>query len=166
MPIDHILRAELNADQRAVATDRAARVLCLACAGSGKTRTLAYRTARLLAEDVDPKSIVAFTFTEKAAESLKSRIADALEKAGLPGTLVGAMFVGTIHSFCQNVLGEMDARYRQFDVLDENRLKLYLISRYPATARRSRHRTRKQGAVFRDNPASLGCLETHERRTP
>ena len=41
------------------------------------------------------------------------------------------MYIGTIHSYCQNLLGAMDARYRQFDVLDENRLKLYLISRYP-----------------------------------
>jgi DNA helicase-2/ATP-dependent DNA helicase PcrA len=46
-------------------------------------------------------------------------------------TAIGAMYLGTIHSFCQLVLGEMDATYRQFEVLDENRLKLFLISRYP-----------------------------------
>ena len=40
------------------------------------------------------------------------------------------MYVGTIHAYCQGVLSEMDARHRQFDVLDGNRLKLYLISRY------------------------------------
>jgi DNA helicase-2/ATP-dependent DNA helicase PcrA len=37
------------------------------------------------------------------------------------------MYIGTIHSYCQMLLGAMDARYRQFEVLDENRLKLYLL---------------------------------------
>src|SRR5688500_774673 len=130
MILDHILTQELSPQQKAVAVDPATTILCLACAGSGKTRTLSYRVARLIAEGEEASSIVAFTFTEKAAESLKLQIARALAKAGFPATLVGAMYVGTIHSFCQNVLGEMDARYRQYDVLDENRLKLYLISRY------------------------------------
>ena len=43
---------------------------------------------------------------------------------------IGAMYIGTIHSYCHEILGRIDARYRQFEVLDENRLKLYLISRY------------------------------------
>jgi DNA helicase-2/ATP-dependent DNA helicase PcrA len=40
------------------------------------------------------------------------------------------MYIGTIHAYCQRVLAEMDATYRQYDVLDENRLILYLMSRY------------------------------------
>lgn len=52
------------------------------------------------------------------------------------------MYIGTIHSYCQSILGEMDAQYRQFDVLDENRLTLYVISRYgelnPAPLRAAR----------------------------
>src|SRR6266850_6828180 len=112
------------------ALDENNEILALACAGSGKSRTLAFRIARLLASGADPKSIVAFTFTEKAAESIKLRVVTALRAASLPDTSLGAMYIGTIHSYCQSALGQMDARYRQFDVLDENRLKLYLISRY------------------------------------
>ena len=41
------------------------------------------------------------------------------------------MYIGTIHAYCQRILGDIDSTYRQYDVLDENRLKLYLISRYP-----------------------------------
>jgi DNA helicase-2/ATP-dependent DNA helicase PcrA len=41
------------------------------------------------------------------------------------------MYIGTIHSYCRYLLGAIDARYRQFDVLDENGLTLYLVSRYP-----------------------------------
>src|SRR5262249_39956039 len=60
----------------------------------------------------------------------KRRVADALERSGQPVALVGAMFIGTIHSYCQHLLGEMNAKYRQFDVLDDNKLKLFLLSRY------------------------------------
>ena len=127
--IDEVLQDNLAPDQLNAASDTSAEVLTLACAGSGKSRTLAFRIARLVAQGVSPDSIVAFTFTEKAAESIKLRVSQALTAAGLSPTVLGAMYIGTIHSYCQNILGEMDATYRQFDVLDDNRLKLYLISR-------------------------------------
>ena len=130
MSIDQVLRNELTQEQYAAAVDPAREVLSLACAGSGKSRTLAYRIARLLAEGEAPEGIVAFTFTEKAAESIKRRVSQALSTAGLDPTVIGAMYIGTIHAYCQRILGDMDATYRQYDVLDENRLKLYLISRY------------------------------------
>lgn len=130
MSIDQVLRNELTPQQYDAAVDTAREVLCLACAGSGKSRTLAYRIARLLAQNEPPEGIVAFTFTEKAAESIKRRVSQALATAGLDPTVMGAMYIGTIHSYCQRVLGDMDATYRQYDVLDENRLKLYMISRY------------------------------------
>ena len=129
--INEILQRELTPDQRAAATDRAAEVRCLACAGSGKSRTLAYRVAWLLDQGADPGSIVAFTFTEKAADAIKLRVAEALEATGRSPTVLGAMYIGTIHAYCQNLLSAMDARYRQFDVLDGSGLTLYLVSRYP-----------------------------------
>ena len=129
--IHEVLREQLTQVQYAAATDRANEVLCLACAGSGKSRTLAYRIAWLLDRGVDPRSIVAFTFTKKAAESIKLRVAQALQATGKSSTAVGAMYIGTIHAYCRYLLGAIDARYRQFDVLDENGLTLYLVSRYP-----------------------------------
>ena len=130
MDIDLVLQKELTAAQYAAAMDGAREVLCLACAGSGKSRTLAYRIARLLAAGEPPASIVAFTFTEKAAESIKRRVAQALTAAEMEPTVLGAMYIGTIHAYCQRILGVADAKYRQYDMLDENRLKLYLMSNY------------------------------------
>lgn len=130
MKIDQILKTELTSEQYDAATDETNEILCLACAGSGKSRTLAYRIARLVAEGVPANSIVAFTFTQKATETIKRRVAHSLQKVGIDPDIMGALYIGTIHSYCQYILGEIDARYRQFDVLDENRLKLYLISRY------------------------------------
>jgi DNA helicase-2/ATP-dependent DNA helicase PcrA len=127
--IEEVLRRRLTNEQYDAAVDPAGEVLCLACAGSGKSRTLAYRIARLLARGAEPKSIVAFTFTEKAADAIKLRVAQALGAAGMDAAMLGAIYVGTIHSYCQHVLCETDARYRQFEVLDENRLRLFIISR-------------------------------------
>lgn len=150
--INEILRGKLNDSQYAAATDRSREVLCLACAGSGKSRTLAFRIARLISEGADSSSIVAFTFTDKAAEAIKRRVAEALDAAGIEPTKLGTMYIGTIHSYCQYVLSEMDPQYRQFDVLDENRLKLYLISRYPQLRLHNlrRHRRERYFATVRE----------------
>lgn len=133
MTVAEVLQTNLSDQQCAAATDPATEILTLACAGSGKSRTLAYRIAWLIAaRGADASSIVAFTFTEKAADSIKHRVSDALQRCGLDTNLLGRMYIGTIHSFCQHLLGRINARYRQFDVLDENRLKLYLIEKYGA----------------------------------
>lgn len=124
-----VLERELTPVQLDAATDSHNEVITLACAGSGKSRTLAYRVAWLIALGADPKGIVAFTFTEKAAESMKRQITKALRECDLDPMAIGAMYIGTIHSYCQYMLSTMDARYRQVEVLDENRLKLYLLSR-------------------------------------
>ena len=149
MNIEQVMCMELTPEQYDAATDPAQEILCLACAGSGKSRTLAYRIARLIAEGEAPEGIVAFTFTEKAAESIKRRVSQALRTAGLDPTVMGAMYIGTIHGFCQRVLGDIDARYRQYDVLDDNRLKLYLISRY-AQLGISPFRSRARGRSYFD----------------
>ena len=149
MNINQVLQQKLKSDQYAAAVDPAQEVLCLACAGSGKSTTLAYRIARLLAEGEQPDGIVAFTFTEKAAESIKRRVSEALKTAKLDPTVIGAMYIGTIHAYCQRILGDIDSTYRQYDVLDENRLKLYLISRYTQLGLQNL-RTRARGNSYFD----------------
>lgn len=152
--IEEILDAQLRPEQAAAARDSAPEVLALACAGSGKSRTLAYRIARLVALGTDAAGIVAFTFTEKAADSIKLRVARALDACGIEPEVIGRMYIGTIHAYCQYLLTHMDARFRQFEVLDENRLKLFLISRYPRLGLaqlRDAHRTQRgeRAAYFR-----------------
>jgi DNA helicase-2/ATP-dependent DNA helicase PcrA len=78
---------------------------------------------------VPPDSIVAITFTDKAADAIKRRVARVLVNTGQSANLIGQMYIGTIHGFCQYVLQESDALYRQFDVLDDNRFTLFLMSR-------------------------------------
>lgn len=130
MTTEEILRLNLTDDQYNAVIDDAKHILCLACAGSGKSRTLAFKIAFLISEGAAPESIVAFTFTEKAAESIKRRVAEALRKFGLSENYIGAMFIGTLDSFCQKLLGNIDATYRQYDILDQNGLFLFVLSRF------------------------------------
>lgn len=130
MTIPEILRANLTNEQYDAVVDESRHILCLACAGSGKSRTLAYKIAYLVSKGENPESIVAFTFTEKAAESVKRRVAEAMRKFDLPENKIGAMFIGTLDSFCQKLLGNIDAKYRQYDILDENGLFLFVLSRF------------------------------------
>ena len=63
---------------------------------------------------------------------------------------MGAMYIGTIHAYCQRILGDIDPTYRQYDVLDENRLKLYLISRYSQLGLRNFPLGRARGNSYFD----------------
>lgn len=129
MNTKEILRSNLTDNQYEAVVDDSKHILCLACAGSGKSRTLAYKIAYLISKGEAPESIIAFTFTEKAAESIKRRVAEALHKFNFSENNIGAMFIGTLDSFCQKLLGDINARYRQYDILDQNRLILYIMSR-------------------------------------
>ncbi len=130
MKLQEILHANLTDEQYQTVIDDSKHILCLACAGSGKSRTLAYKIAYLIAKGESPDSIIAFTFTEKAADSIKRRVAEALHKFNLPENYIGAMFIGTLDSFCQKLLGDINAKYRQYDILDRNGLILFLMSRF------------------------------------
>jgi len=101
----------------------------IAGAGAGKTETITRRIAYLiLSMDVTPSSIVAFTFTEKAAKSMKSRIYQRVEQnAGAAATArLGQMFVGTIHAYAKRVLDDYFG-YGNWAVLDDNQETAYVM---------------------------------------
>ena len=106
---------ELNPSQYEAATTRDGPVLVLAGAGSGKTRTLIFRVARMIEEGIDPASLLLLTFTRRAAEEMIQR-AEAL-MGGRCDKVTG----GTFHSFANTVLRRYAPRLdlaNAFTILD------------------------------------------------
>lgn len=126
--IEEALIPTLIGDARKAIDHRGGHLQIIASAGSGKTETVAQRVASLVTEGVDPSSIVAFTFTERAAEELKTRIrARVVHFAGEDiADKLGTMYVGTIHGFCYQLLTTYVGRFESFDVIDENQLAAFV----------------------------------------
>ncbi len=110
-------KEELNPSQYEAAVTHKGPLLVLAGAGSGKTRTLVFRVARMVEEGIDPASILLLTFTRRAAEEMLQRV------EALLGSRCDRVTGGTFHSFANTIL----RRYAQllgfanaFTILDRS----------------------------------------------
>jgi DNA helicase-2/ATP-dependent DNA helicase PcrA len=113
---EHPLLRNLNAPQREAVTHVNGPLLILAGAGSGKTTVITRRIAWLIEEEgVRPGSILAMTFTNKAAGEMAERVQK------LVSVPAGQMWVSTFHSFCTRILrreGERTPVGRDFVIFD------------------------------------------------
>lgn len=112
----------LNPAQREAVITEENRVLVIAGAGSGKTRTLTHRVAWAIANGIEPSQILAVTFTNKAANEMRNRISHMI------GSNADECWIGTFHSICVRILirhGKQIGVRSGFSILDErDQLKL------------------------------------------
>ena len=112
----------LNPVQREAVEHPGGPVLVVAGAGSGKTRVLTHRIAHLIANGVSPFSILAITFTSKAAAEMKNRV------AALVGPVAHSMWVSTFDSACVRLLRReaprlgINSSFSIYDAADTERL--------------------------------------------
>ena len=117
------LISELNNKQKEAVLQTEGPCLVIAGAGSGKTKVLTHKIAYLIQEKkVLPWNILAITFTNKAANEMKERIAN------LIGDNAADMWVGTFHSICVKILRRFidrigfDSSFIIFDTSDQKTL--------------------------------------------
>jgi len=141
---EQLLR-DLNPAQRQAVTHDGGPLLIVAGAGSGKTRVLTHRIAHLIrVRKVNPFSILAITFTNKAAGEMKERVGQLVgERLG------GAMWVMTFHSACVRILRREGVRlgykstFTIYDDSDSERLIAYCLRDLDIDAKRFTPRTIK-----------------------
>jgi DNA helicase-2/ATP-dependent DNA helicase PcrA len=120
------LLSQLNDSQREAVVHTEGPVMIIAGAGSGKTRALTYRIAYMLEKGVDPFSVLALTFTNKAAKEMKGRIME------LVGSGKGRnVWMGTFHSIFARILrieGHLLGYPQNFTIYDSDDSKRLIKS--------------------------------------
>jgi DNA helicase-2/ATP-dependent DNA helicase PcrA len=99
-----------------------------AAAGSGKTKTLVALILHEIAHGVKPSEIIVFTFTQKAAGELLTRILSSAQKL-FPKTDFDGMYIGTIHGWCLKYL-ETNRNISNFMILDELHTESLILRLY------------------------------------
>lgn len=125
LPINDFIDQQLNDAQQQAVRTTSGPLLVIAGAGSGKTRVITTRIAYLMDHlGVQAHAIVALTFTNKAAQEMKERIA-----AFLPHSTL-LPFVGTFHAYCVRLLRQNQdkLRYPFFSILDDDDQQKMLTS--------------------------------------
>ncbi len=116
---------ELNPEQYQVVMEKGGPLLVLAGAGSGKTRTLIYRVARLLESGVPPEAVLLATFTNKAARSMLNRVENLVQC--YTGKIMGGTFHSIAHRFLRSYASRLGYQ-SSFSIVDSEDARQIIAS--------------------------------------
>jgi ATP-dependent helicase/nuclease subunit A len=150
-----------DAADRAASVDPTQNVVLEASAGTGKTRVLVDRYSNLLAAGVDPRNILAITFTRKAAAEMRERIITSLRRSAEIGAIpqarwreiadrLGDIAISTIDAFCLSLLREFPLEADLdpgFEMADETEVLRFVDDALDATLGAGRALAREDPAV-------------------
>ncbi len=161
----------LNPDQEEAVLHDSGPLLVIAGAGSGKTRVLTHRIARLIQEQgVSPFAILAITFTNKAASEMRQRV------EALVGSVAQRMWVSTFHSACVRILRReakaigYPSSFTIYDHADAVRLTSYVLRDLNIDSKRNPPRSVHSAISAAKNEGRTAAefiemaSSTHERR--
>lgn len=121
-----ILSEGLTEAQNRIINDDSRSAQIIAGPGSGKTKGMVNKVISLLKKGINPKSIVVFTFTKKAADELNHRIKTEIIKNNINIIGIVDMYIGTIHGFCLHVLQDMLGLYKDFNILTQVKNRIFV----------------------------------------
>jgi DNA helicase II / ATP-dependent DNA helicase PcrA len=161
---------DLNQEQRQSVEAISGPVMVIAGAGSGKTRVLTYRVARLLELGTDPFNILALTFTNKAAREMKERIMK------LVGKEARNVWMGTFHSVFARILrmdGHLLGYPQNFTIYDTDDSKSLLrsilkeqdmdVKQYPVNMVLSRISSAKSNLISAEEYNADGEIQNQDK---
>jgi DNA helicase II / ATP-dependent DNA helicase PcrA len=161
---------DLNQEQRQSVESISGPVMVIAGAGSGKTRVLTYRVARLLELGTDPFNILALTFTNKAAREMKERIMK------LVGKEARNVWMGTFHSVFARILrmdGHLLGYPQNFTIYDTDDSKSLLrsilkeqdmdVKQYPVNMVLSRISSAKSNLISAEEYNADGEIQNQDK---
>ncbi|CAK8724306.1 DNA 3'-5' helicase [Candidatus Electronema halotolerans] len=125
----------LNPEQQAAVASQAAKILVQAGPGTGKTHTLVQRAVRLLDNGQGPLAVI--TFTNKAAEEIRQRLAAATDNA--------PVWVDTFHGFCLHWLRQHQPELALVGPAMRQRI---FLRQYPQLSERERNKLQRQAGLF------------------
>ena len=155
--------SELNESQLAPVVHKDGPMIVVAGAGSGKTRVLTHRITNLMLKGVDPFSILALTFTNKAAREMKERI---ISLVG--GNEAKNIWMGTFHSIFARILRNeadklgYDRRFTIYDTQDSDRVISSIIKDFSLDKDLYKYKEiRNRISMFKNNLITVNAYQNN-----
>lgn len=157
-------------EQQKKAVERTGQDVCVVAGpGSGKTRVLVERFAWLVAQGVDPEKILAITFTEKAANEIRARLAKRFAHSPDKRAQIERAQISTIHGFCHALLRQHALRAGldpRFEVLDDTEAQAHRYAAMQRVLDRAAEEHRQEflrlAAVWPVDEMTQALLDLHE----